>query len=164
MSGRAKPERFEARASPPKILRFATLALVMTAVSALVAHRGEPFGLIIGCVGTAFFGLCTLGILRQLFYRGPIIVIGPEGVTWQRWSDSAIPWKAFARARVTNSMVALWLVDPSAHRSRKLLGRLARLNSIGGYGDINLMAQLLDCSFEDMADAVYRHRPSLFRR
>lgn len=152
-----------ARVSRLKMLGYLAIGAALTA-GAVGMVRDGGIALLIGAPCAAICGGATLWVIRQMLRTGPVMEIGPEGILWRRWSDSAIPWSAFSRAWVTGHMVSLWLKDPDAYRSNGVLGRLSPLNKAGGYGDIILLAQGLDCSFDEMADAVYRHRPSLFRR
>jgi hypothetical protein len=114
------------------------------------------------------FGGFAIGWARQLWRTGPVMEIGPQGLLWHRWSEEIIPWDAFERAEAVTiqrqKMVSLWLHDPQAHRSTKLLGRLAGANKAMGFGDISLTAQGTDRSFDDMANAVAEHAPELFGR
>lgn len=117
---------------------------------------------------TVLFGLFAIGWARQLWRTGPVLEIGPHGLVWRRWSEQLIPWEAFERAEAVSiqrqRMITLWLHDPQAYRSGKLLGRLAGANKAMGFGDISLTAQGTDRSFDEMAEAVRANAPQLFRR
>lgn len=161
---------FAAQVSRLRLGGLVFLGVLMTAAAAFVAlhpdfdHR--PVARIAGWVGMIFFPLCIVIALRQFFRTGPVMEIGPEGLCWRRWSDQTIPWHAFVRAEAVavnrQKMLSLWLRDPQAWRSTRLLGRLAGANKALGFGDITLTAQGTDRSFEEMAGAVHDHAPHLF--
>ena len=165
-------QRFVARVSRIKILGLIALAIIGTAGAAFVALSPQfevrPIAQLAGWVGMIFAPLCALIAIRQLFRTDPAMEIGPEGILWRRWSETVIPWDAFTRAEAVQmhrqKMLSLWLVDPAAYRSTKLLGRLAGANGAMGFGDIVLTAQGLDRSFDQMAGAVHDHAPHLFQR
>lgn len=164
------PAPFVARVSRVKIMGLLVLALIGTAGAAFVALSPEfearPIAQLAGWAGMIFAPLCALIAVRQLFRTGPVMEIGPEGLVWRRWSDTVIPWTAFTRAEAVQvhrqKLLSLWLADPAAYRSTKLLGRLAGANGAMGFGDIVLTAQGLDAGFDAMAGAVYDHAPQLF--
>lgn len=164
---REKPGPFEARASWPKTLLYALGGLLMVAASVAVIRIGGAVGLVAGVIGAGFFGLCTLIILRQLFYIGPVIAIGPDGIVCRQWSDQLIPWRAFKRAKAPmgSKMISFWLVDPDAYPTKFVPGLFRKLDPDRlNNGDLALMTMLLDRSYDDLAEAIYTHRPSLFRR
>jgi hypothetical protein len=160
---RAKPARFEARLSWPKMLAFAVLAGAMTAGLMWVSLNHGA----IGWLGVAFAGACTLIILRQFFYVGPIVVVGPEGLLCRHWSDQVIPWRSFRRASAPGggNRISFWLTDPDVCRWKFMARAMRRLDPDKlNNGDLGMMTWMLDCSHYDLAEAVHAHRPSLFGR
>lgn len=161
---------FVARVSRAKLTGLVVLSVIMSAAAVFAVQNTsfdhKPIAHVAGWFGLVFFPLCGLGIARQLFRTGPVMEIGPQGLMWKRWSDETIPWSAFSRAEpvtvVNQQMLSLWLIDPDAWRSTKLLGRLAGANKGMGYGDISLTMQGTDRSFREMVDAVRGHAPQLF--
>lgn len=163
---------FVASVSRAKIALLLAVAVAMIAVSGFVAQTtASPDDAttvrIIGGIGVLFFGACAIVIARQFFHSGPVMEIGPHGIVWRRWSDQTIPWAAIERAERTSiqrqRFLSLWLSDPGAYRSSKMLGKLGSASTAMGFGDISLSAQGLDRSFEEMVAAVAAFAPGLIR-
>ena len=159
-------EPFTAYISRGKTAVWALISAALAAAVVATAFRARAGALDhgVGAVGIAFFGGSALILLRQLVRAGPVLEIGREGLLWRRWSNRVIPWKAFTRAETVGSALMLTLADPTAYRSRSLLGLLAPINRRMGIGDVAIPAIGLDCSLEDLAGAIRAHRPSLLRR
>lgn len=110
----------------------------------------------------ALMGVVVLPILaRQMMFTGPAICIDGDGIYWHRWSTKPIGWGNIAAIRpfsiYRNKMIGLMLRDPSLDRSRGLLGRMAGLNAMTGFGHVSLSAQGTDRSFDELYDAVCHH-------
>ena len=110
-----------------------------------------------------FFGSCfAVGVPRAI-QTGPELRIDRNGIWWNRWSDRTIPWCEITRIAVRQMrdqrFLALHLRDPSAYTSERLLGKLASINRVMGFGDIALNMQGTDRSFDELADAVRRFAP-----
>lgn len=159
---------FVACVSPGKLTALLVLGLVMVAAALVAALLPDVdvVSHVLAWVGVAFFSLCVLAIVRQLFRTGPVLEIGPEGLLWRRWSAERIPWAAFVRAAETSMQrqrfVSLWLRDPECHRSTTAMGRLAGANKAIGFGDITLAATGLSCSHAEILAAVRANAPQLF--
>lgn len=169
--------RFEARVSPLRTLLVILGSIAFFAASlwfvtdpGALAHSHLDLGRggtsLLGWVGILFSGLCAAAGVRQLFQRGPVIVIVPEGVTWRRRFDRAIPWDAFDRAALVSihrqRFVTLWLRDSDAWLSSSLSRGLADVNRALGCGDVSLSVTGLDRSFDELAAAVLEFAPALF--
>ena len=130
------------------------------ALAALLGIGNDVAGHGIGwtCV---LMGVAVLPILaKRMMLEGPAIRIDGQGIYWHRWSPKPIGWGNIAAIRpfsiYRNKMVGLMLRDPSLDRTRGLLGRMASLNAMTGFGHISLSAQGTNRSFDDMYDAVCR--------
>ena len=94
----------EYRTSIPRTLGWAGLAVMMIAASYFSVQIGAGF---IGWFGVAFFGLCFVPILLQLFRHGPTVVID------RRMRIGRIPWEDIASVSVAQMkrqrLISLWL-------------------------------------------------------
>ena len=100
----------EYRASIPRTLGLAGLAVLMIAASYVSTQIGSRF---IGWFGVALFGLCLVGILSQLLRHGPTVVIDDLGVFDRRLRIGRIPWEEIASVSVAQvrrqRLISLWL-------------------------------------------------------
>lgn len=89
--------------SPLKMFGMLAAGVSMTALSLVFVLPVFPelgddaVAYAIGIVGTLFFGLCTLMILRQWFTLEAVITISPAGLRDVRVAQEFIPWPAIER-------------------------------------------------------------------
>lgn len=89
--------------SPLKMFGVLVAGVLMTSLSlvfVLPVFPGlgsDPVTHVIGIVGTLFFGLCTLMIVRQWFTLEAVITLSPTGLRDVRVAQEFIPWAAIER-------------------------------------------------------------------
>ena len=114
-----------------------------------------------GWLGLAFFGPAAIILMRRVADRRPQIVADERGLYWRQWSEATIPWDAFESVSVQQvnrqRLLGLTLRDPQAHAPTTPLGQLARYNESLGFAHVTLSAQGLDCSFDELHDAIRFH-------
>ncbi len=105
-----------------KTLGLVFLGVLMLAASWLCTTIPEPMARIAGWVGLAFFGLCFVAILRQLFRRGPSVILDESGIQDLRSSFGLIPWTDIAALWIgsvrSQHFLCLEVVDPDPYLSR----------------------------------------------
>lgn len=112
----------EYRTSIPRTLGLAGLAFLTIAACYLSARFGVGLIQGVGLFGAAFFGLCLVAILFQLFRRGATVVIDELGVSDRRMGVGRIPWEDIASVSVgqvkRQRFISLWLRNEEQYLSR----------------------------------------------
>jgi hypothetical protein len=94
----------------------------MIAASYFSARHGVGLIQAVGWLGVAFFGLCFVAILSQLFRHGPTIVIDELGVFDRRMGLGRIPWGDIASVSVaeikSQRLISLWLRNEALYLSQ----------------------------------------------
>ena len=154
--------RFVARVS---VWRTGGLVLASAAMIALGTYlfRGPDPVLKAVAVGPILmFGLFVVGGLRELLRTQPVIEVGPQGITWRRWSDQVVPWSAITRVAVRRvryqRFVCLWLADPAAYPPARKFGKMSWANKALGFGDLPLATGGLDRRTDELAAAIGAYR------
>ena len=154
---------FVARASRTKIGITLALSAVMIAFGLGLWLSDELALRLFGSLIALVFAFAAVVSARRLRDERPEFEIDARGILWRGWSDERIPWVAIERAAVRRMrrqrFICLWLRDPDAHRSPRLLGRLTRANRALGFGDIALNPDGAACDLSDLVAAVRRYRP-----
>lgn len=89
--------------SPLKMFGALVGGALMTALSLLFVLPvfpqlgSDPVTHAVGIVGTLFFGLCTLMIVRQWFTLQAVVTLSPAGLRDVRVAREFIPWSAIER-------------------------------------------------------------------
>jgi hypothetical protein len=93
----------------------------MIAASYFSARNGVGFIQAVGWLGVAFFGLCFVAILFQLFRQGPTVVIDEFGVFDRRLGVGPIPWEDIASVSAaqvkSQRLILLWLRNEDQYLS-----------------------------------------------
>ncbi|HUI95625.1 MAG TPA: STM3941 family protein [Xanthobacteraceae bacterium] len=153
----------EIEASPIRMLGFAALGLLMTALSAAIAVRAFPnvppdsFAEFVGYAATVFFGSATLLVVwRAVTTHGPVVTITGEGIRDIRVAAEFIPWSAvsgIATWEYRRQRVMVLAVDPAAEAGLTLT-RLTRwtrgANRALGADGLCVTAQGLKIGFDDL--------------
>ena len=153
---------FVARFSPWRLIFLILLCFGFMAISLMllgVFGDGSRHGLgWSGWIGLAFFGPAAAILIRRVSDRRPQIVVDHRGLYWRQWSDEIIPWREFESVAVhqvnRQKLLSLSLRDPEAHPPTTPLGKLARYNEALGFAHVTLSAQGLDCSFDQLHEAI----------
>jgi hypothetical protein len=97
--GRQMPDDIEIGYSSLRLLRLVGLGVIMTLLSAGIAFnwfgsgRIDGFYVMIGYVGTGFFGLATLKAIWTLMTaKGPVVFISRDGICDLRIVNELMPW------------------------------------------------------------------------
>jgi hypothetical protein len=164
---------FIARYVRGKLLLMVLICVVGVAVFGFIAMFPETFQppsvltRPAGVFGATIFSLLLFVNLRESARRGAVIIIGPAGLVWRRWSEEQVPWPALRAARFARNrgedVVRLWLREPVRSRPRSLLERVAPVNRLLGAGDMELSTTGTDRSFQEMAEAVQTFAPHLLQ-
>ncbi|MFY0534540.1 STM3941 family protein [Nannocystis pusilla] len=120
--------------SPLKMFGVLVGGVLMTSLSLVFVLPvfpelgSDPVTHAIGIVGTLFFGLCTLMIVRQWFTLEAVITISPAGLRDVRVAREFIPWTAIERLSTWSlqGQSTLVVAVAPAVESRLTLTRTAR--------------------------------------
>ena len=125
----------EYRASVPRTLGLAGLAVGMILGSFYIARNYGESAEAVGWTGAVFFTLCLIAILFQLFRRVPTVVIDDLGVLDRRMRIGRISWDDISSVSVqqvrSTHFVSLWLRNEEQYLSHspngmRILGRINR--------------------------------------
>ena len=154
--------------SLPKMLGLLLLAILLTAVSAWCTTLPEMRAQVAGWLGVAFFGLGVFVIARQLFRRGPVIVIDSLSITDHRSSDGPLFWDQVRSMWVgsvrSSKFLCVELKDPELFVSR-LSGRrraLVKTNSALGFPAITVSFTGLSPGIEEALTYLRATQPAKF--
>jgi hypothetical protein len=121
-----QPESIEISGSPLKMAGIMMAGLIMTAASLFLA-LGPPGGdtetLVLGYIGAAFFGVCTLGALSRVFTGGSVITVTPVGICDRRVAADLIPWSAIREIGVwqyRSQRIMVLAIEPLAEAQLNL--------------------------------------------
>ncbi|MCY1065444.1 hypothetical protein OV090_11760 [Nannocystis sp. RBIL2] len=155
--------------SPLKMFGLLVLGVLMTSLAlvfVLPVFPGlgsDPVTHAVGIVGTLFFGLCTLMILRQWFTLEAVITISPAGLRDVRIAQEFIPWPAMERLStwtLQGQTILVVAVAPEVE-SRLTLTRTARwtrgANRKLGADGLCVTAQGLKLEFAGLAALVHAY-------
>ena len=130
--------------SLPKMLGLLLLAILMTAVSAWCTTLPQVRAQVFGWLGVAFFGFGMLVIARQLFRRGPVVVLDGLSITDHRSPDGPLFWdqvlSMWVGAVHSSKFLCVELKDPDIFVSRWSAKRraLAKANAALGFPAITI--------------------------
>ncbi len=115
-----------------RVLQFAFLAAVMTALSYWCTTRPEPKAIIAGWAGLALFGIgSAIALPRAILHRGPALVIDETGIEDLRGKLGKIPWSETTRVWVgiieRQKFLCVAVVDESPYAAK--LSRVGRLTA-----------------------------------
>jgi len=116
----------------------------MIAACYYTAQTATGFTKIIGWSGVAFFGMCMLPILSQLFRSGPTVVIDDTGVFDRRWGVGRIAWQDIASVSITKvrsrRFISLWLRNEKEYLGRvsSMRAALSRMSENVGYSPFSM--------------------------
>ncbi len=141
------------------------LPIVAAAAMNLVLIPGAPILLRVVGVLLILPFLIWFGVAARLvFMRKPVLEIDESGLLWRRWSETRIPWTAFDRWTVKDTLgmpfATLWLSEPRAFPAATVQGVLRLANRRLGYGDITLNAAGTDRTFAELTEALRKHAPA----
>jgi hypothetical protein len=157
------PESIEIGGSPMKMAGIVVLGLIVTATCLFLAWY--PPGddtelLVVGYIGAAFFGACTVFALPRVFTSGPVITITPMGICDRRVAADLIPWSAVReigvweiRSQFTSQRTMVLAIEPLAEAQLNLtpMVRWTRgANRALGADGLCIMAQGLKISFDEL--------------
>jgi cbb3-type cytochrome oxidase subunit 3 len=112
----------EYRTSIPRTLGLAALGILLIAAAYFSARTGLGLIQAVGWFGVAFFSLCFVAILFQLFRRGPTVVIDELGVFDRRMGVGRISWQDIASVSVSKvrrqRFISLWLRNEEQYLSQ----------------------------------------------
>lgn len=112
-----KPPVLEARYSVPGhlLVLLLTLALLVPAVLMLLSglQQGELLGIVIGLLGTLFFGPVAVALLVRLTDRRVRLRITEDAVWVADHSQAAIPLRSVRQVSDMGPWIALWLYKPA---------------------------------------------------
>jgi hypothetical protein len=158
------PESIEIGGSPLKMAGIVVLGLIMTAASLFLVLgplvRDDTEVLVLGYIGAAFFGACTLLALSRVFRTGPVITITPVGICDRRVAPDLIPWSAIReigvweiRSQFTSQRTMVLAIEPLAEAQLNLtpIVRWTRgANRSLGADGLCVSAQGLKISFDEL--------------
>jgi hypothetical protein len=130
--------------SLPKLLGLVLLAAAMTALSAWCTTQPQVKAQVFGWLGVAFFGFGTVVIARQLFLRGPVIVLDALSITDHRSPDGPLFWDQISSVWVgavkSSRFLCVELKDPELLVSRWSARRraLAKANQAMGFPAVTI--------------------------
>lgn len=132
--------------------KIRALAVLFDGDTDLIGHGIGWFGVLLG------MGFMPL-IAKQFRLEGAAIRVDEAGIYWHRWSPKPIGWDNIAAIEpggvFNQKFLTLTLHDPSLDPSTGLLGKAAKLNSKIGFGQVSILVQGTDASFEELVEAVF---------
>lgn len=143
------------------VLLLGSLAFVASGVFILVTGRGVGPTLT-GLAGIAFFGMCAVVAIVQLFDARPRLVIDERGVLDRTLKVGIIAWADILDAeamRVSNQpFIARKLRDPAKHVERlgPMHQRFTTSNRALGYGPLNINLSAIETGVETLAALIVR--------
>ena len=154
--------------SLPKMLGLLLLAILLTAVSAWCTTLPDMRAQVAGWLGIAFFGLGVFVIARQLFRRGPVIVIDSLSITDHRSADGPLFWDQVRSMWVgsvrSSKFLCVELKDPDLFVSRLSARRRAvvKANAALGFPAITISFSGLSPGIEDALSYLRATQPAKF--
>ncbi|WP_434424556.1 STM3941 family protein [Nannocystis pusilla] len=155
--------------SPLKMFGVLVAGVLMTSLSLVFVLPvfpelgSDPVTHAIGIVGTLFFGLCTIMIVRQWFTLEAVITISPAGLRDVRVAREFVPWSAIERLStwtLQGQSILVVAVAPEVE-SRLTLTRTARwtrgANRKLGADGLCITAHGLKLDFASLAALVHAY-------
>ena len=154
--------------SLPKMLGLLLLAILMTALSAWCTTQPQARAQLFGWLGVAFFGFGVLVLARQVFRRGPVIVVDILSITDHRSSDGPLFWDQVRSIWVgsvqSSKFLCLDLKDPEALLARWSAKRraLAKANAALGFPPVTISFTGLSPGLEEVLTYLRSTQPAKF--
>lgn len=164
---------FEARYSIIKMLGWALLASPMAAGAVWILWRsialGDPAGIGIGGLGTAFFGGAVLAFLRCAADRRVQLLIDSSGLYLRPHSARTIPLRSIKGVALATGMVRLRFYKaakfPIESRLRRFIYRINGSAASDFFGDAWIWTVHYNCTRQQIMDAINAHTvPTEFQR
>jgi len=164
---------FEARYSIIKMLGWALLASPMAAGAVWILWRsialGDPAGIGIGGLGTAFFGGAVLAFLRCAADRRVQLRIDGSGLYLRPHSARTIPLRSIKGVALATGMVRLRFYKaakfPIESRLRRFIFRINGSAASDFFGDAWIWTAHYNCTWQQIMDAINAHTvPTEFQR
>lgn len=164
---------FEARYSIIKMLVWALLASPMAAGAVWILWRsaalGDPVGMGIGGLGTAFFGGVLLAFLRCAADRRVQLRIDGSGLYLRPHSARTIPLRSIKGVALATGMVRLRFYKaakfPIESRLRRFIYRINGSAASDFFGDAWIWTAHYNCTWQQIMDAINVHTvPTKFQR
>ena len=152
--------------SLPKMLGLLLLAIVMTAVSLWCAMLPQVRAQVFGWLGVAFFGVGVIVIARQLFRRGPVVVVDAMSITDHRSPDGPLFWDQIRSVWIGSvhsaKFMCVELTDPELFVSRWSAARraAAKANATMGFPPVTISFAGLSPGLEEVASYVRSVHPT----
>ena len=141
--------------SLPKMLGLLLLAVLMTALSAWCTTQPQVRAQVAGWLGVVFFGLGVFVIGRQLFRRGPVIVLDSLSITDYRLPDGPLFWDQIRSIWVGSvrsaKFLCIELKDPDLFLSQWSAKRraIAKANAALGFPAVTISFSGLSPGIEE---------------
>jgi hypothetical protein len=148
------------------MLGLLVLAIAMTALSLFCTTLPQVRAHIFGWLGVAFFGFGALLIARQLFRRGPVVVVDNLSITDHRSSDGPMFWDQIRSVWIgsvrSSKFLCIELTDPDLFVSRWPARKraAAKANQALGFPPITISFAGLSPGLEEVASYVRSIRPA----
>lgn len=138
-----------------KQIGLSLLGFLMVVTSLAVLMGGLVDGkfllIIIGLIGSVFFGFCEFLLIKQVFKRKPIIILNSEGFFDYSNALSAkkflIPWESISKIEKTSMInqefVSVYLKQPEEFLDKlsQFQRKAVQVNIRMGFGEINITLQ-----------------------
>jgi hypothetical protein len=126
------------------------------------------FALLVGMLITAM----ALSLVLDIFTRGPILIIGPDGIRFLPFSPATVPWSEITTVTMAQGYYydasgitggdgkfgfSYTIRDPEAFPPRHGIARLARATMQGAV-TLNTLT-LIDAKWQDLLAAFHEHYP-----
>jgi len=156
--------QFVARYAVSRLVLLLLGGVALIAVSGLLVARGTGFQPLLGGLGAAFFGLCTIAVFTRLFDRRDILVIDGRGFLDRRLCSNVIPWNDVVSLREWSfrgqSMLLLKLrVRPKASSQTFFQRLIMGANRGFTRSDFHIPGDDLAGGYKAVKDAVIRNAP-----
>ena len=158
------------KCEPSELQRTLFFSLILVWLIAMIFGISEPPivvrgvawpGIVIG-VSSAWFGL------KQMFRKGPTLIINESGIDDKRLGVGQIPWTAISsvsacKAPLRNkSLIELWLSDESAYVSRmpRRMRMVAPTLKANGHSPFVISMTFLNPGFGAVYEYILRFVPA----
>jgi hypothetical protein len=154
--------------SMPKLLGLVLLALAMTALSAWCTTQPQMRAQVFGWIGVAFFGLGFVMIARELFRRGPVIVVDELSITDHRSGDGPIFWDQIQSVWIgvvrSQKFLCIELKDPALFVSRWSVRKraAAKANEALGFPPVKIGFAGLSPGLAEVTNVIRASQPDKF--
>jgi hypothetical protein len=156
---------FEARYSVVKMAGWLLLTTPLLVGALGMAWGGLMAGhaltALIGILGTAFFGMAALGVLRCLIDRRVQLRVDAKGLYLRPHSDKVIPLRSIRGFTVATGMLKLRFYKPSKFpiesRWRRFVYRINGSFAPEYFGNAWIWTWHFDCNWKQINDAINAH-------